>query len=439
MHLTTDEIATATAGRRLGEPTSVDGAGIDSRTDIAGRLFVPVVAERDGHDFVDAALDAGAAAYLTMRDDDSGRPAVAVDDTLDALADLGRHARSRLGDRVVGVTGSVGKTSTKDLLAAILATTYVTCANQGSFNNEMGVPLTLLSAADDTEAVVTEMGARGVGHIALLCGIARPSVGIVTAIAGAHLEMFGSIGQVAQAKGELVEALPTSGTAVLAADYDLVDALAARTDATVVRYGVERSDVDVHAEGVELDDELRGRFTLRSPWGSVPVHLAARGVHQVANALGAAAAGLSLGVGVDAVAEALGTAHLSPMRMDLRRGRNGLAVLDDSYNANPTSMTAALHALAALDARRRFAILGEMAELGPDTAAQHRAMTDLAASLDIGVIAVGTTLYGPGAHVVGDTGEVVILLGGAKLGDGDAVLIKGSRAAGLDALARKLA
>lgn len=438
MQLGTDDIAAATGGTRLGPAVTVDGAAIDSRGDVTGRLFVPIVAERDGHEFIDAAVDAGAAAYLTARGDTTGRPAVRVDDTLTALVDLGRYARTRLGDRVVGVTGSVGKTSTKDLLAAVLGARWPTCANRASFNNEMGVPLTLLAADADTEAVVCEMGARGIGHIEMLCDIARPTVGVVTAIAGAHLEMFGSLDGVARAKGELVEALPASGTAVLNADQDRVAGLAARTDAAVLRYGVERADADVHGEDVTLDGELRASFMLRSPWGSMPVRLAAHGAHQVSNALAAAAVGLSEGVPVEAVADALAGADLSPMRMDLRRGRGGMLVIDDTYNANPTSMQAALEALAALDANRRFAILGEMAELGATAGDDHRRIADLAASLGIGVIAVGTTLYGPGAHVVGDTGEVVILLGGAKLGEGDAVLIKGSRVAGLDALARKL-
>lgn len=439
MRLDTDTVAAATGGERLGEVVSFDGASIDSRSDIEGRLFVPIVAERDGHDFIDGALGAGARAYLTSRDDTTRRPAVRVADTAVALADLGRYARNRLPERVVGITGSVGKTSTKDLLAAVLATTFSTCANRASFNNELGVPLTLLSASEGTEAVVSEMGARGIGHIAMLCDIVRPTVGIVTAIAGAHLEMFGSLEQVAVAKGELVEALPASGTAVLNADYELVAGLAARTEAPVLRYGVDRADVDVHAADVRLDESLRACFGMHTPWGSIEVRLAAHGAHQVSNALGAAAAALASGVGLEDVASALATASLSPMRMDVRRRADGLVVIDDTYNANPTSTAAALRALAAVPAERRIAVLGEMAELGTGAAAGHREIGELASSLGIGVIAVGTGMYGPDAHVVGDTGEVVILLGGAGLGDGDAVLVKGSRVAGLEAVARRLA
>ena len=444
VHLSTDEIASATGGERLGDIVEVDGASIDSRTDIAGRLFVPIVADRDGHEFIDAARAAGAAAYLTARNDQSGRPAVQVADTLVALAELGRFVRARMDPhdgaaRIVGITGSVGKTSTKDMLAALLATTYTTCANHASFNNEMGVPLTLVSAPDDAEAVVVEMGARGIGHIASLCEIARPTVGIVTAIADAHLEMFGSLAQVAVAKGELVEALPSAGTAVLNADDALVSQLAARTDANVLRYGIEQSDVDVFVEGLALSDDLCPVFTLRTPWGSAPVHLAVHGAHQASNAAAAAAAAFALGVSLDAVVEGLSQARLSPMRMDVRHRKDGLVVIDDTYNANPTSMAAALHALAELSAMRRVAVLGEMAELGASGAEAHRAIGDLATDLGIAVVAVGTRAYGPAAHVVGGTGEAVILLGGMGLGNGDAVLVKGSRVAGLEAVAQRLA
>lgn len=423
----------------LGESAMVDGASIDSRSEVAGRLFVPIVAARDGHEFVDAALAAGAPAYLTMHDDQSGRSAVRVADTLDALLDLGRLARRHLGDRVVGVTGSVGKTSTKDLLAAVLETQWRTSANRASFNNEMGVPLTLLNAPDDTEAVVTEMGARGIGHIAMLCDVAAPTVGVVTAIEGAHLEQFGSVEQIAVAKGELVEALPHTGVAILNGDQPLVAGLAHRTRARVVRYGVVEQGVEVAAERVVLDDELRSRFELRSEWGNVAVRLAVRGRHQLGNALAAAAAGLAMGLSVEQVAEGLAEATLSPMRMDLRRRADGLLVLDDSYNANPASTSAALRSLAELPARRRIAVLGVMAELGRDEVAGHGRVAHLADELGISVIAVGTEAYG--AQVddqVDDVDAARRALERLGLGAGDVVLVKGSRVAGLERLAHAL-
>ena len=399
---------------------------------------MPIVAERDGHDYIDDACRGGAAAYLTTQEDGTGRPAVRVPDTLAALLDLGRFARGKVPDRVVGITGSVGKTSTKDLLAAVLGARWTTTANRASFNNEMGVPLTLLDAPDKVEAVVVEMGARGVGHIAQLCEVARPTVGIVTAVEGAHLEQFGSLAQVARAKGELIEALPADGWAVLNADHPLVAEMAPRSPAPVIRYGLHAPDVEVSAESLRVDDELRTSFVLRSSWGSCEVRLAARGRHQVGNALAAAAAGLALGVPLDDLAEALGGATLSPMRMDVRRRGDGLLLVDDSYNANPASTAAALRALAELPSTRRVAVLGVMAELGPGSAAAHHEVAALAESLDIQVVAVGTDAYGADVQRVDDHQGALKVLAAADLGAGDVVLVKGSRVAGLEGVALAL-
>ena len=438
MELRTTEIAGATRGRLVGPDLVVRGAAIDSRLVTGGELFVPVVAERDGHDFVPAALAAGAVAYLSARPVDDGGPptgvaAVEVGDTVVALADLGRLARGRLPDRVVGVTGSVGKTSVKDLLAGALGARWSTVASAGSFNNELGVPLTLLAAGEATEALVVEMGARGRGHIAGLCEIARPTVGIVTAVAAAHTAMFGSLDEVAAAKGELVEALDPSGVAVLNADDPRVTAMAGRTEARVIRYG-SGPGADVRAEGAGLDGELRPHFRLVSPWGTADVVLAVRGEHMVGNALAAAAAALACDVPVEAVAAALGKAELSHWRMELVRLPSGARVLNDAYNANPASVAAALRALARLDARRRVAVLGLMAELGDQSDAEHRAVGALARDLGIEVIAVDAPAYG-GTEVAG-LDEAVAALG--PLGEGDAVLLKASRVVGLERLVARL-
>jgi UDP-N-acetylmuramoyl-tripeptide--D-alanyl-D-alanine ligase len=219
--LLASQVAETTGGTLHGPDVTVDGAAIDSRVLRPGALFVPVVAERDGHDFIDAALTAGAPAYLTARPPGSGT-AVVVADTSAALTDLGRWARGRLPGPVVGVTGSAGKTSTKDLLGAVLQRAFPTVVSERSFNNERGVPLTLVNGDDGTRGAVIEMGARGAGHIASLCEIARPDVGVVTNVSAAHTELFGSVDAVAQAKGELVAALPSSGTAVLNAEDDRV-------------------------------------------------------------------------------------------------------------------------------------------------------------------------------------------------------------------------
>lgn len=439
MRFSTSEVADATGGEVFGREVAVDGVTIDSRAVRPGQLFVPIVAERDGHDFIGSAVGAGAAAYLTAGPIEAGT-AVRVADTAEALVALGRHARGRLPERVVGVTGSVGKTSLKDLLAGACGTAWRTAASVGSFNNELGVPLTLANAADDTEVAVVEMGARGRGHIALLCDIARPTVGVVTVVAGAHLELFETLEQVAEAKGELVESLPGTGTAVLNVDDARVAAMAGRTEATVLRFGFEGGPgAEVTATDVVLDDELRASFTLRSPWGSAPVRLGVAGRHQVTNALGAAAAALVLGTPVDAVAAGLAGARLSAMRMDLVTLPGGVRVLDDAYNANPTSMLAALDALAAVPAARRFAVLGTMAELGDGAEAAHVEIAAAAREREVAVVAVAEAAYGaaPVEHV-GDPEAAVAWLAEHGLADGDVVLVKGSRAARLERVVERL-
>lgn len=431
MEILASELATAAGGRLVGPDVAFDGATNDSRSIRAGQLFVPVVAERDGHDFIGAALAGGAAAYLTARRHEGGT-AVEVVDTLAALTAAGRLARTRLPDRVIGITGSVGKTSVKDLLAAALARRWVTAASQRSFNNELGVPITLLGAPAAAEAVVVEMGARAAGHVAALCEVARPTVGVVTRVAPAHLEVFGTIDDVARAKGELVAALPATGTAVLNHEDPRVLAMAARGPARVLTFG---EGGDVRASGLELDGELRARFRLATPWGRAPVRLAVRGRHQATNALAAAAAALACDVDLDQVASGLEAAVLSPMRMDLRRAANGVLVLDDSYNANPASMEAALRALTELPGGERVAVLGPMAELGRTSDDDHRTVADLAASLGVRLVAYRTDAYGPGPRADGPA-EVAVALG--PLAAGDAVLLKGSRIAGLEAVASYL-
>ncbi|MGV9673413.1 MULTISPECIES: UDP-N-acetylmuramoyl-tripeptide--D-alanyl-D-alanine ligase [unclassified Gordonia (in: high G+C Gram-positive bacteria)] len=431
------EIADAVGGQMVGPAITVDGAAIDSRALSPGQLFVPIVAERNGHDYIESAVAAGATAYLTSEPPRAGVDATAVtcDDTAAALASVGRLVRRTLPERVVGVTGSVGKTSTKDLLAGLLATTFVTAASEKSFNNELGLPLTLANAPDDTEAVVAEMGARGIGHIAYLCSIAQPTVGIVTRVEGVHLELFGNIEAVARAKGELVESLPADGLAVLNADHKSVIAMAARTSAKVLSYGMTPS-ADVSATDISVDAQLRASFRLHTPWGSTAVHLGARGEHQVSNALAAAAAAGGVGVPVEAMADGLAGAALSGLRMELITTDSGLVVLNDSYNANPTSMSAALRSLAALDARRRFAVLGTMAELGEDSAGEHEAIALEAQSLGVEVIAVDEPHYGTTAQHVSGIDAAVAALDG--VGDGDAVLVKGSRVAALERVADAL-
>jgi len=426
------EVADIVGGSLHGPDVEVDGATIDSRALRGGELFVPVAAARDGHDFIAAAVRAGAAAYLTARAAGDGS-AIAVEDTVAALGALGAWARNHLPDRVVGITGSTGKTCTKDLLAAVLRRVQVIGVSPQSFNNELGVPLTLFNAPGDTEVAVVEMGARGSGHISHLCELARPTVGVVTNVGLAHTSTLGSIEAVARAKSELTAALPAAGTAVLNADDDRVVAMKATTSASVLTYGLEAGDV--RANHVSLDGELRPSFRLLTPWGDVDVVLPARGAHQVSNALAAAAAALTLDVDLDEVAAGLAGAELSPWRMEVSRTPAGAIVVNDAYNANPQSTEAALRALARIDARRHIAVLGPMLELGDASVGEHRRIGDLARALGIGtIVSVGAPEYG--GDDVDDVEAARTRVG--KLGAGDAVLVKASRAVGLERLAHAL-
>nr|WP_249419674.1 UDP-N-acetylmuramoyl-tripeptide--D-alanyl-D-alanine ligase [Rhabdothermincola salaria] len=416
----------------VGPDVEVDGAGIDTRTLGAGQLFVPVVGDRDGHDFIPAAVERGAAAVLTSRAPQPGVASIVVADAVEALTALGGHARGRLPDRVVGITGSVGKTSTKDLAAAALGRRYVVAASEKSFNNELGVPLTLINAPNDTEVAVIEMGARGHGHIEALCRVARPTIAVVTAVELVHAEGMGGLDEIARAKGELPASLPADGVAVLNAAYDRVTAMAARTTARVVRYGIGTGEV--RASDVAVDDELRASFLLESEWGSARVRLGVRGEHHVGNALAAAAVALVSDVPVDEVAEGLAEGALSPWRMELSTAPGGARVLNDAYNAGPASVAAALRALARLAAERRHAVLGPMAELGAEGPEEHRRIAALADDLGIEVVAFQTDAYG--RPPVSDVPQALAALG--ELGPGDAVLVKGSRVAGLEKVAEAI-
>jgi len=432
VRFSTAELASQLQGELVGPDVTVDGASIDSRTIVAGQLFVPIEAARDGHDFIESALEAGAGAYLSARAPVGGT-AIVVADTASALESLGKLARARLRGRVVGITGSVGKTTTKDLVRACFASTFTTSASIASFNNELGVPLTMLNAPDDAEWVVLEMGARGPGHIRALCDVVRPHVGIVTSVAMAHVEFFGDLGGVARAKGELVGALPPDGLAVLNVDDERVRAMADSSPCEVLGFGLG-PDAAVRAGNVVLDGELRPRFSLHSPWGDTDVTLELRGAHQVSNALAAAAAALACGVPLDAVAGALGSVPAASLRMEVRRRQGRPVVLVDCYNANPASTASALRSLAALDAHRRVALLGVMAELGDETSAQHASLRALADGLGIEVVGYRTDLFGPSR--VDDVDEAVALL--RRLGPDDAALIKGSRVTRLEAVAAAL-
>lgn len=440
MRLHATELAAAVGGTLVGPDVEFDEVRHDSRDVVGGELFVPVQGVRDGHDFIAAALDGGAAAYLTAREPQGGT-AVVVDDPAGALARLAAWARhARLPERVIGITGSVGKTSAKDLTAAALGRTYLTSASLRSFNNELGVPLTLLNAPDGTEALVVEMGARGYGHIAELCAVAAPTIGVVTTVEMVHTQLFGELADVARAKTELIAALPATGTAVLNRANPYVAGMADATGAEVLFFGGEGIDgCDLQATSVVLDPQLRPSFVLHTPWGHADVRLQVRGVHQVNNALAAAGAALAAGAPLADVVAGLAEAELSPWRMELGETPTGAQVINDAYNAGPASVEAALRALLHLDAERHVAVLGPMAELGHKGPEEHRRIATLALELGVEVIAVDAPEYAEGVEgvrLVPDIDAAAAALG--PVGRGDAVLVKGSRVAGLERLARRL-
>lgn len=426
-------------------------AFVDSRDVEPGGLFVCVVGERvDGHDFVGDAFGLGAVLALAARP--VGAPAVVVPDVVVALGRLAAHLLSRLPElSVVGITGSSGKTSTKDLLAQVAPMVGPTVAPVGSFNTEIGVPLTVLRAGPETRVLVLEMGARGVGHVAELCAIAPPDIGIVLNVGTAHVGAFGSVDAIVSAKGELVEALSAKGVAVLNADDPLVAAMAERTLAPVVRFG-RAADADVRAEDVVVTPGGRAEFVLVTPEGAAPVRLRLVGEHHVANALACAAGARALGLEVRDVADALSEAvPLSRWRMEVVDRADGVTVVNDAYNANPESVRAALDALVAVAGERRtWAVLGEMRELGDDHDAEHEAAGRVVARHRIDRLVVvgeaarpmlrGATLGGSAGEesvLVPDVDAAVDLLRREVL-PGDVVLLKASRAVGLERVAAAL-
>jgi UDP-N-acetylmuramoyl-tripeptide--D-alanyl-D-alanine ligase len=366
---------------------------------------------------------------------------VLVDDALTALGRLARAVVDRLPElTVVGITGSSGKTTTKDLIAQLTARIGPTVAPPGSFNNELGHPYTALQAGPETRFLVLEKGARGVGHVRYLCEVVPPRISVVLNVGVAHLGEFGSREAIALAKGELVEALPVDGLAVLNADDPLVAAMATRTRGRVVRYG-EAVGADVRAVGVTLDERGRPSYTLVTPEGRAPVRLGLTGRHQVSNTLAAAAVARELGMPLAELAEALGGLGLvSTRRMDVFDRPDGVTVIDDSYNANPASMAVALRALAGLRRDgRTIAVLGYMAELGSFEVDGHREVGQLAAELGVDRLLVVGEAAAPicaGATAVGNWGGESVLLTDqaaavevlrSELRPGDVVLVKGSR------------
>jgi UDP-N-acetylmuramoyl-tripeptide--D-alanyl-D-alanine ligase len=454
VHLSARELAAIVRGRVVGDPAAVASSYVhDSRRAGPGACFVALRDVRDGHDFVGDAFARGASTALVERDPvgdalPGSRALVVVDDTVAALADAAAAVRERLVDvTVVGITGSTGKTSTKDLLVAALGAARRVHAAVESYNNEVGLPLTMLETPEDADVVIAEMGARFAGNVSELAAIARPGVGVVTGIGAAHAEHLGGVEGVARVKGELLEALPTDGVAVLDADDPWTPALSARSAAPVVLVG-RRASATCRLVSVELDEELFARVVVETPSGPVAARLGLRGEHQAVNALFAVAVGWWLGVDPDDLAAGLSSARGSAYRMELRTSPTGVRVLDDSYNANPTSMAAALHALARLPVSgRRIAVLGEMRELGAQSEELHARIGAVVVQTGVDhLVAVGA---GGAAIAAGTAGAVrVTELADADaavdvlaelVAPGDAVLVKASRAIGLEHVAHAIA
>ena len=437
----------------VADPAAVmaDSVVIDSRAARPGSLFAALPGQRvDGHDFALAAVTAGSVAVLASRP--TSAPPLVVADVPAAMARLARTVVDRLPSlTIAGITGSVGKTTTKDLAAQLIEQLGPTVAPHGSFNNEIGHPLTVLRTTADTRYLVLELSARGTGHIAAQCEIAPPALGVVLRVGHAHAGEFGGLAEVARAKGELPAALPAHGVALLNADDPHVLAMAGRTAARVVTFG-GAPQATVRAADIRLDDRGRPEFTLVMPEGSAPVRLRLSGEHNVVNALAAAALAREFGLDVAMVAEGLSVATArSRWRMEVTERPDGVTVINDAYNANPEAMEAAIGTLATMAAgRRAFAVLGPMYELGSESRMRHEQVGELAARAGVaGLIVVGDDaapmLAGARTECswhgellgVPDVGSAVEALG-ARLRPGDVVLVKASRSAGLERVALAL-
>ncbi|HUD39615.1 MAG TPA: UDP-N-acetylmuramoyl-tripeptide--D-alanyl-D-alanine ligase [Streptosporangiaceae bacterium] len=450
-----EQVARSTGGvlDHVADPAAVVAGPvvIDSRLAGPGALFAALPGERaDGHDFAAAAVAAGATLVLATRP--VGVPAVIVPDVLAALAALARALVDELPDLVIaGITGSAGKTTTKDLAAQLIATLGPTVWPANSFNNEIGHPLTVLRADAGTRYLVAELSARGPGHIAALCEIAPPSLGVVLCVGNAHAGEFGSQEQIAAAKSELPAALPADGVALLNADDPLVAAMAERTVARVVTFG-QSAGADVRAADISLDRLSRPRFRLVTAAGEATVELKLPGAHNVSNALAAAALAAELGMSIEAIADGLSSAvALSKWRMEVTERADGVIVVNDAYNSSPEAMTAALESVGVMSAgRRAYAVLGRMAELGDRSREFHEQAGVVAARTGLaGIIAVGdeaAPILAGAKSEPGFTGELLAVPDDdaavaaitERLRPGDVVLVKASRAAGLQTVALAL-
>jgi len=431
----------------------VTGASINSSEVAKGDLFFALKGQlRDGHDFVLDALGRGASAAVVARElpgpqHQQPGPLIVTDSPEQAIVRLASWVRDAEDPLIVGITGSTGKTSVKDLLAGIASRSTPTLASEKSFNNDLGVPLTLLGIKPETEVVICEMGSRGPGHIARLCRYVRPHIGILTNVGLTHFEQFGGQVEIAEAKSELVESLPEGGAAVLNADDPLVMSMAALAKSNIVTYGLAPG-ADIRAEDIQFNDLGQPTFRLVKQADSVTVALPASGIHQVSNALAAAAGAVCLGLSLSDCLEGLEHATISSWRMEVRVHR-GVKFVNDAYNASPASVESALRTCFQMKPQqsRLIVVLGPMAELGPVSDREHRRVGELAANLASRLIVVGTQAISAADAAVGAGMQEVEFVADADsalaaigpLNSGDVVLVKASRVTGLEKLTKMAA
>jgi len=429
MQFTTSQVAHVTSGELTGDAKVIQGATQDSRKVTPGCLFVPLISEKDGHAYIDEAISLGAAAYLTEQEPKKGT-SIRVENTATALMQLGKSARFSFRVPVVGITGSVGKTSVKDMTSAVLSQQGEVHASLNSYNNEIGVPLTLLNAPEKSSFLVVEMGARKEGDIDDLSKIVYPDIGVITTVVESHTEVFGSLDSISNTKGEILERLPSEGCAVLNADVDEVMRQSPRTRARKLTFGQLG---EVRASSVKFDESLHATFVMETPWGRAEIKLNVAGEHMISNALAAASVGLAAGLPLEVAAEGLSCVELSPLRMEIVTSSNGTTVINDTYNANPTSMKAAINSLSLLPCNgRKIAFLGLMAELGEQASKAHIEVKRHAEEMGIEVVAVETELYGT-ARIV-ELDNVAAEIKGMNLDKSDAILFKASRVVGLETI-----
>ena len=437
MLITASEVALVAHGTLVGLDCEASGIAFDSRSLRHGQAFVALVGDADGHDYLQPAAAAGAPFAIVQRGKSiAALTCIEVDDCDAALTALGRHCRERLSasldGRVIGITGSVGKTSTKDLVLAVLRSKYANAHGpEKSLNNDIGVPVTIINASGACDALVLEMGMRGLGEIARLCDVGQPQIGVITEVGDAHSERVGGIDGVIRAKAELVQALSSSGIAIVNSDSVNAMKTVHGIAAQVVTFGSSES-ASVRWEIVSSDE--RGCCTVRftagdeSAVGTVPLP----GIHMASNAASAVAVGIMCGIGITQCVEALSNAQSASQRMQWVTGRNGVRVLDDSYNANPISVAAALRTVAETPAKKRYAVLGVMAEvLHSDSA--HQEIATLCRQLGIELLALETDLYGTNVLSLTDVADTL-----GQVDSDTVVLVKGSRIAATERVVQAL-